>query len=427
MALRRPLLGSLLSRPRLVSRLQPRRHTLPVAPAAATAGSRGLVAIPSLDAASGLPEERAQFHELAQSFADNEMYPHAAKWDAESHFPVDVLREAAALGFGGVFVDPDLGGSGLCRQDGAVIFEALATGCTSTTAYLTIHNMCAWMIDQFGNDEIRQRFLPGLCTMELFSSYCLTEPGSGSDAASLTTTAVRDGDDYVLNGSKAFISGGGVSDIYLVMCRTGGPGPKGISCVVVPKDAPGLVFGKNEDKLGWKTQPTSAVIFENCRVPAKNLLGKEGEGFKFAMKGLDGGRISIATCSVGAAARCLEISAAYVKDRKQFGSPIASFQNTQFKLADMAVDLAASRLMVRNAAKLLDEKDSDATTACAMAKRLATDVGFNICNEALQLHGGYGYLKDYPIERYVRDVRVHQILEGTNEIMRLIISRKLLA
>lgn len=388
---------------------------------------RRISAIPSLDAASGLPEERAQFHELAQSFADNEMYPHAAKWDVESHFPVDVLRQAAALGFGGIFVDPEFGGSGLSRQDGAVIFEALATGCTSTTAYLTIHNMCAWMVDSFGSSELRERYLPSLCSMDLLSSYCLTEPGSGSDAASLRTTAIRDGDDYVLNGSKAFISGGGVSDLYIVMCRTGGPGPKGISCIIVPKDARGLAFGKNEDKMGWKSQPTSAVIFENCRVPVKNRLGEEGEGFKFAMKGLDGGRISIATCSVGAAARCLELATTHVKDRKQFGTSIGSFQNTQFKLADMAVDVAASRLMVRQAAKLVDEKDPDATTACAMAKRMATDLGFKVCNEALQLFGGYGYLKDYPIERYLRDVRVHQILEGTNEIMRHIIARKMLA
>merc|ERR1712039_509516 len=262
---------------------------------------------------------------------------------------------------------------------------------------------------------------------ELLSSYCLTEPGSGSDAASLRTTAVRDGDDYVLNGAKAFISGGGTSDVYVVMCRTGGPGPKGISAVVVPKDAPGLAFGKNEDKLGWKSQPTCAVMFEDCRVPVANRLGEEGEGFKFAMKGLDGGRISIATCSVGAAARCLSLATEHVQGRKQFGSTIGSFQNTQFKLADMAVDLSSSRLMVRNAAKLLDEKDPDATTACAMAKRYATDRGFDICNDALQLFGGYGYLKDYPIERYLRDVRVHQILEGTNEIMRHIVARKMLS
>merc|ERR1712039_268030 len=262
---------------------------------------------------------------------------------------------------------------------------------------------------------------------ELLSSYCLTEPGSGSDAASLRTTAVRDGDDYVLNGAKAFISGGGTSDLYVVMCRTGGPGPKGISAVVVPKDAPGLAFGKNEDKLGWKSQPTCAVMFEDCRVPVANRLGEEGEGFKFAMRGLDGGRISIATCSVGAAARCLDLAVEHVKGRQQFGAPISSLQHTQFKLADMATDLACSRQMVRRAAKLLDEKDPDATTACAMAKRFATDRGFEICNDALQLFGGYGYLKDYPIERYVRDVRVHQILEGTNEIMRHIIARKMLS
>jgi len=282
-------------------------------------------------------------------------------------------------------------------------------------------------IDQFGNSEQRASLLPQLCSMELLSSYCLTEPGSGSDAASLKTTARRDGEEYVLNGSKAFISGGGVSDLYIVMCRTGGDGPKGISCLLVPKDAPGISFGKNEDKLGWKTQPTSAVIFEDCRVPAANLLGQEGDGFKFAMKGLDGGRISIATCSLGAAARCLDLATAHVKDRKQFGVPLMSFQHTQFKLADMGTSLMSSRLLVRHAARMLDEKAPDATTACAMAKRQATDAGFEICNDALQLFGGYGYLKDYPIERYLRDVRVHQILEGTNEIMRHIISRKMLA
>jgi len=291
----------------------------------------------------------------------------------------------------------------------------------------TIHNMCAWMVDPFGSDEQRAQWLPQLCSMEHLASYCLTEPGSGSDAASLRTTAVKDGDHYVLNGSKAFISGGGVSDLYLVMVRTGGEGPKGISCVVVPKDTPGLSFGKKEDKLGWKSSPTTAVIFEDCRIPVANRLGAEGDGFKIAMKGLDGGRISIATCSVGAAARCLQLAQEHVQGRKQFGKPIATFQNTQFNLADMAVSLQSSRLMVRHAAKLLDEKDPDATTACAMAKRLATDNGFNICNDALQMFGGYGYLKEYPIERYMRDVRVHQILEGTNEIMRLIISRKMLS
>jgi len=381
----------------------------------------------SLSPATGLDEDRAMFHELAQDFADNELFPNAAEWDAKSHFPVDVLRKSAELGFGALFVDPEYGGTGLKRQDGAVIFEALAGGCTSTTAYLTIHNMCAWMIDSFGSDDLKSRTLPQLASMEHLASYCLTEPNSGSDAASLSTTAKRDGDDYVLNGSKAFISGGGVSDIYVVMVRTGGPGPKGISTIVVPKDAKGLAFGKNEEKLGWKSQPTSAVIFENCRVPAANLVGQEGEGFKFAMKGLDGGRVSIATCSVGAAARCLDLALDHVADRKQFGKPIAAFQNTQFKLADMAASLHSSRLIVRNAAMLLDEKHPDATTACAMAKLRATDASFDICNDALQLFGGYGYLKDYPIERYLRDVRVHQILEGTNEVMRMIISRKMMS
>jgi len=383
--------------------------------------------VQSLNPVTGLDEDGAQFHELAQNFADNEMFPFAAEWDEKSHFPVDVLRKAAELGFGAVYVDPEYGGSGLRRQDGAVIFEALASGCTSTAAYITIHNMCAWMIDSFASDKQKAEFLPPLCSMEHLASYCLTEPNSGSDAASLATTAVRDGDDYILNGSKAFISGGGVSDIYVVMCRTGGSGPKGISTIVVPKNAKGLSFGKNEDKLGWKSQPTCAVIFENCRVPAANLIGKEGDGFKFAMKGLDGGRISIGTCSVGAAARCLDLALQHSIDRKQFGKPIVAFQNTQFKLADMATSLLGSRLLVRNAAKLLDAKHPDATTACAMAKQEATDRGFEICNTALQLFGGYGYLKDYPIERYLRDVRVHQILEGTNEIMRHIIARKMLS
>jgi len=292
---------------------------------------------------------------------------------------------------------------------------------------LTIHNMCCWMIGSFANEEQKRCWLPGLASMELLASYCLTEPNSGSDAASLMTTAKRDGDDYVLNGSKAFISGGGVSDIYVVMCRTGGPGPKGISTILVPKDAKGIAFGKNESKMGWRSQPTCTVMFEDCRVPAANLIGAEGDGFRFARKGLDGGRVNIATCSVGAAARCLELAYQQTVDRKQFGKSIASFQNTQFKLADMATSLVQSRLLVRNAARLLDEKHPDAPTACAMAKLRATDNGFDICNDALQMFGGYGYLKDYPIERYVRDVRVHQILEGTNEIMRLIISRKMMA
>lgn len=334
---------------------------------------------------------------------------------------VEVARRA------GIYVNEEVGGSGLSRLDASVIFEALAGGCTSTTAYLTIHNMCAWMIDSFASDELRQKYLPDLCTMNKFASYCLTEPNSGSDAASLSTRATRDGDSFVLNGSKAFISGGGRSDIYLVMARTGEAGAGGISCFLVENGTPGLEFGAQEKKLGWNTQPTAAVILEDCRVPASNMVGAEGDGFKYAMRGLDGGRINIGTCSVGAAYRCLREAREYVRTRKQFGVPLAENQSIAFKLADMATQLQSARLMIRTAARLLDEKDPSARAYCAMAKTIATDNGFAICNEALQLHGGYGYLRDYPIERFLRDVRVHQILEGTNEIMRLIVSRELLA
>ena len=320
----------------------------------------------------------------------------------------------------------DVGGTGLSRLDASIIYEALSGGCTSTTAYLTIHNMCAWMIDSFGSEELRHKYVPSLCTMDTFASYCLTEPNSGSDAASLSTKAVRDGDDYVLNGSKMFISGGGRSDVYVVMARTGADGPKGISCFVVPSDAPGLEFGAQEEKLGWNSQPTAAVMFDDCRIPASNLVGTEGDGFRYAMMGLDGGRVNIGTCSVGAAYRCLRLAREYTKGRSQFGSPLADNQTIQFKLADMVTQLQVSRLMIRTAAKMLDDKDPRARAYCAMAKRVATDNGFNICNDALQLHGGYGYLRDYPVERFLRDVRVHQILEGTNEIMRLIVGRELL-
>ncbi len=331
-----------------------------------------------------------------------------------------------ALGFGGLYVSEDVGGSGLTRLDAAVVIEALAQGCPSTTAYLSIHNMAAWMIDRYGDAAQRTRFLPDLVSMATFASYCLTEPGSGSDAASLKTKAVREGDHYVLNGTKAFISGGGRSDIYVVMVRTGGEGPKGISCVIVEAGTPGLSFGGQEVKLGWKSQPTAQVHFTDCRVPVANRLGAEGEGFKIAMAGLDGGRINIAACSLGAAESALTRSIAYMKDRRQFGRPIADFQALQFTLADMATELEAARLMVWKAAALLDAKDPRATVQCAMAKRYATDIGFDVINRALQLHGGYGYLRDYPIERYFRDARVHQILEGTNEIMRVIIARDLL-
>ena len=373
-----------------------------------------------------LSEDQRAFQSTARAFARDEMMPHAAAWDEGSVFPVDALRQAATLGFGGIYVKEDVGGSGLTRLDAALIFEELAQGCTSTAAYISIHNMVAWMIDTYGSEAARQKFLPKLCTMEHFASYCLTEPGSGSDAASLTTKARRDGDHYVLDGTKAFISGGGRSDIYVVMLRTGGPGAGGVSTLVVEAETPGLSFGKQENKLGWNSQPTAAVIFENCKVPVANRLGPEGHGFKIAMMGLDGGRINIGACSVGGARACLETASRYVVERKQFGKPLADFQATQFKLADMATDLDAARLMIWRAASLLDAKSPEATQAAAMAKRLSTDTGFRVVNDALQLHGGYGYLKDFPIERYLRDLRVHQILEGTNEIMRVIISRRLL-
>jgi hypothetical protein len=373
-----------------------------------------------------LSEEQRAIRDTACEFAAAEMAPHAASWDSQSIFPVEALRKAAALGFAGITVKDDVGGTNLGRLDAALIFEELAAGCTSTAAYISIHNMASWMIDAFGSDEQRQRFLPKLVTMAHFASYCLTEPGAGSDAAALTTRAARSGDGYVLDGTKAFISGATVSDIYVVMARTGGEGASGISTFVVEKGTPGLSFGKRETKLGWNSQPTAAVIFENCRVAAANRLGQEGEGFKIAMRGLDGGRINIASCSLGAARACLDLARTHMETRRQFGKPLSDFQALQFKLADMATELEAARLLVHRAAASLDANDSDATLHCAMAKRFATDVGFAVCNEALQLHGGYGYLRDFPIERYLRDVRVHQILEGTNEIMRLIIARRLL-
>ncbi|MBA4205736.1 isobutyryl-CoA dehydrogenase [Pannonibacter phragmitetus] len=373
-----------------------------------------------------LNEEQRAFQEVAASFARDEMEPHAREWDEKSIFPVETLRKAAELGFAGIYVREDLGGSGLTRLDAALIFEELAKGCTSTAAYISIHNMTGWMIDRFGSQELRERYLPDLCSMRRFGSYCLTEPGAGSDAASLRTRAVRDGDSYVLNGTKAFISGGGASDVYIVMARTGGEGPGGISCFVVDKGTPGLSFGAQEVKLGWKSQPTAQVIFEDCRIPAANRIGEEGEGFRFAMAGLDGGRLNIGACSLGAAQTCLERSIAYMKDRQQFGRSLSTFQALQFRLADMATELEAARLLLHKAAMAVEEKAEGATRLAAMAKRLATDTGFQVVNEALQLHGGYGYLRDYPIERFLRDVRVHQILEGTNEIMRVIISRDLI-
>ncbi len=373
-----------------------------------------------------LSEEQRAFRETAREFARDEWLPQAPGWDERQEFPVEALRRAAALGFAAIYVGEEFGGSGLGRVDAALIFEELAAACASTAAFLSIHNMASWMIDRFGTQEHRARFLPRLARMDHLASYCLTEPGSGSDAAALATRAVRDGDHYVVNGTKAFISGGGASDIYVAMVRTGGEGPHGISCIVVEKGAPGLSFGKKERKLGWNSQPTAMVIFEDCRVPVANRLGAEGDGFKIAMMGLDGGRLNIAACSLGGARACLEAARAHLLERRQFGRPLADFQALQFKLADMATELEAARLMVWRGAASLDSADPQAVTHCAMAKRLATDAGFNICNEALQLFGGYGYLKDFPVERYVRDLRVHQILEGTNEIMRVIIARRLL-
>jgi alkylation response protein AidB-like acyl-CoA dehydrogenase len=373
-----------------------------------------------------LSNEQRGFSETAQAFARNEWLPHAPGWDERGEFPVEALRRAAALGFAGIYVDDEFGGAGLGRLDATIIFEELAAACVSTAAYLSIHNMAAWMIDRFGTRDQRARFLPELMTMAHFASYCLTEPGSGSDAAALATRAVRDGNDYVLNGTKAFISGGSVSDLYVTMVRTGGAGANGITCLVVEKNAPGLSFGKKERKLGWNTQPTAMVIFEDCRVSVGNRLGEEGDGFKIAMMGLDGGRLNISACSLGGARASLEAARDHLLERRQFGQPLADFQALRFKLADMATELDAARLMVRRGAASLDRADAAATMHCAMAKRFATDAGFRICNEALQLFGGYGYLKDFPIERYLRDVRVHQILEGTNEIMRVIIARRLL-
>ena len=373
-----------------------------------------------------LSEEQVAFRDTARDFARAEMEPNAGRWDEEKTLPVEALRAAAALGFGAIYVRDDVGGSALTRLDAAIVFEELAKGCTSTAAYISIHNMVAWMIDRWGTNEQRHRYLPSLATMERLGAYCLTEAGSGSDAAALETRATRDGDGYVLNGSKAFTSGGGVSDVYLVMARTGAAGAKGISCFIVEKGTPGLGFGAQERKLGWNSQPTAAVIREDCRVPATNVLGGEGEGFRIAMAGLDGGRINIGACSVGGAQFCLDRAVAYMQERRQFGRPIADFQGLRFMVADMATELAAARLMLWSAAVKLDAGAPDATAAVAMAKRLATDVGFRVADQALQLHGGYGYLKDHPIERVLRDLRVHRILEGTNEIMRVIIARSIL-
>jgi hypothetical protein len=354
------------------------------------------------------------------------MMPFARAWDENETFPVETLRQAAALGFGGIVVKEDVGGSALSRLDAVLIFEELAQGCTSTAAYISIHNMVAWMIDAYGDDTQRRRFVPKLTSMDQFASYCLTEPNSGSDAARLVTKAVRDGDHYVIEGAKSFISGGGVSDIYAVLARTGEAGPRGISCIMVEKGTPGLFYGAQEKKLGWKSQPTAAVMFENCRVPVENRIGAEGQGFRIAMGGLDGGRLNIAACSLGGAQFCLDRTVEYMKERKQFGTRLADFQALAFRIADYATDLEAARLMLHRAALAVDNAEPGATRLAAMAKRLATDTGFEVVNGCLQLHGGYGYLRDHPIERVLRDVRVHQILEGTNEVMRLIISRQML-
>ena len=373
-----------------------------------------------------LSEDQRAFQATARQFAREEMMPNARDWDEGSVFPVEALRKAAALGFGGIYVMEDVGGTALTRLDAAIIFEELAQGCTSTAAYISIHNMAAWMIDAYGSDEARCKFLPKLTTMKHFASYALTEPGSGSDAASLTTRARRDGDHYVLDGTKAFISGGGVSDIYVVMVRTGETGPRGISCIVVEKGTPGLSYGAQEKKLGWKSQPTAMVMFENCRVPVANRIGAEGQGFRIAMAGLDGGRLNIGACSIGGAQFCLDRTIDYMKERKQFGSRLADFQALQFRIADYATELEAARLLLHRAAAAVSAGEGTATRLAAQAKRLATDTGFEVVNGCLQLHGGYGYLRDHPIERVLRDVRVHQILEGTNEIMRVIISRAML-
>jgi alkylation response protein AidB-like acyl-CoA dehydrogenase len=373
-----------------------------------------------------LNDDQRAIQDAARQFAEAELAPHSAEWDETKHFPVDVMRLAAEMGFCGIYTAEEHGGMALGRVEAALIFEELSRGDVSTAAFISIHNMATWMIDSFGSDDLRGRYVPRLTTMELIASYCLTEPGSGSDAAGLRTTAKQDGDHWVLNGSKAFISGAGTSDLYVVMARTGGDGPKGISTFVVEKDTPGLSFGAQEKKMGWNSQPTAIVAFDECRIPAANLLGNQGDGFRYAMMGLDGGRLNIAACSLGGARLALETTQAYVTTRKQFGKSLADFQNTQFKLADMATQLEACRLMVLRGAWAIDTNHPEKTKWCAMAKRMATDACFQIADEALQLHGGYGYLKDYPLERIVRDLRVHRILEGTNEIMRVITAREML-
>lgn len=373
-----------------------------------------------------LSDEQRLLTDSARAFAAGELAPYAADWDRDHHFPVEVIRRAAEQGYLALYIAEEDGGLGLSRLSSALIFEQLAAGCVATTAYLTIHNMATWMLASFADQALKDAWLPGLVSGRSLASYCLTEPDAGSDAANLRTRARRDGDDYLLDGSKCFISGAGASDVLIVMARTGEDGARGISCFLVPADAPGVRYGRNEDKMGWKAQPTRSITFDGVRIPAGNRIGPEGEGFVYAMKGLDGGRLNIASCSLGAAQAALEQSLRYVEERKQFGKALSEFQALQFKLADMLTDLTASRQMVRLAAHKLDHGHGEASLYCAMAKRFATDHCFGVCNEALQLHGGYGYLNDYPLERWVRDARVHQILEGTNEIMRVIVARRLL-
>lgn len=373
-----------------------------------------------------LPEDQIALRDTTRAFAAEKIAPFALKWDEEKHFPVDTIREAATLGMGGIYIRDDVGGSGLSRLDAALIFEALAQGCPTVSAYISIHNMAAWMIDAFGSVDQRTHYLPKLCSMQHLASYCLTEPGSGSDAAALRTTARRDGSHYVVNGAKQFISGAGAGDVYVVMVRTGGEGPSGISTLVIEGNTPGITLGANERKMGWNAQPTRAVMFEDVRVPVTSRLGDEGAGFKIAMAGLDGGRINIGACSLGGAQAALDAALTYTRERKAFGKRLDEFQALQFRLADMATELEAARVFLYSAAAAYDRGDADVTMRCAMAKRVATDVGFEVANQALQLHGGYGYLSEYGIEKIVRDLRVHQILEGTNEIMRLIVARKLI-
>lgn len=374
-----------------------------------------------------LSEEQRAIEEMARDFAQENLAPKAVEWDETGHFPEDVVRSVGELGLAGIYVREDAGGSGLGRLDAVLIFEALAYGCPSIASFISIHNMCAWMIDSFGTEEQRQKWLPDLCQMKKITSYCLTEPGSGSDAAALRTKADRDGNQWKLNGTKAFISGGGHSDLYLAMVRTGDSGPKGVSAMLIEDGTEGLSFGANERKMGWKAQPTAQVQFDDCKVPADHLLGEEGMGFRYAMAGLDGGRLNIAASALGGAQAALDAALGYAKERKAFGKPIADFQSLQFRLADMETELQAARIFLRQAAWKLDHKEHDATKYCAMAKRFVTDIAFDVANQALQIHGGYGYLADYGVEKIVRDLRVHQILEGTNEIMRVIISRQMLA